>query len=178
MQYNFSLEISVGAIYVRKYFDEHSKSEAINITKSIHEEFINNLKRVSWMDEKSRAAAIAKANAMHFNIAYPNELADDRKLEEYYRGLELRPDSLIHSVMNIRKFTNDHTIGQLRQPINKTDWKVHSIPTKVGGYYSISENGIRMSFQMLIWKDWLHLTFTIFVHRAASRIPSRTLFLE
>lgn len=139
------MEISVGATYIRKYFDENSKSEALNITKSIHEEFINNLKGVSWMDEESRTAAIAKAVAMHFNIAYPDELIDDQKLEKYFHGLELSSDSFIHSVMNIRKFTSERTMSKLRVPINKTDWETHSIPTKVGGYYSISENSIRMS---------------------------------
>lgn len=133
-------------MYVRKYFDEKSKQTAITITKSIHEAFINDLKSVSWMDDKSREAAIAKAKAMHFHIAYPDELVDDEKLQQYYRNLELEPDSLLHSIMRIRRFLSDHTLSKLREPLNKTDWEEHSIPTKVGGFYSISENSIRMSF--------------------------------
>lgn len=144
-------------MYVRKYFDEKSKQTAIKITKSIHEAFINNLKTISWMDDKSRVAAIGKAKAMHFHIAYPDELIDDNKLKLYYRDLELEPNSLLHSVMRIRRFVSDHTLKKLRQPLNKTDWEEHSIPTKVGGFYSISENSIRKSFERAIQVQFLNI---------------------
>lgn len=139
----FSLPIATGAIYVRKYFNSDTKRAVSQLVGSIHAELLNTLRTVSWMDEKTRAAAIAKALAMHFHIAYANELIDDAKLQEHYSGLDLRADSLLHSIMAIRKFRNQHLVNQLRQPINKTDWETHSMITAVNAFYSHTENSIR-----------------------------------
>lgn len=108
-----SLPISASATYIRKYFNEKSKEAAILLARSIHKEFIKTLKKVSWMDESTRREAIAKANAMGFNMGYPDELTDHNKLEEYYRELELQPDSLLHSVLRIRKFTRNIKIKEV-----------------------------------------------------------------
>lgn len=120
------------------------------LTKTIHQEFIETLKTVPWMDENSRTAAIVKANQMDFHIAYPDELVDDNKLEEYYRDLELQPDSLIHSIGNIYKFFAIRSIRKLRQPVNKTNWETHSRATTVNAFYSLTENSIRKLISNLL----------------------------
>ena len=139
----FSLPIATGAIYVRKYFNGNTKSAVSQLVHSIHDELLKTLRTVSWMDEQTRAAAVAKALAMHFHIAYADELIDDDKLQEHYDGLELQTDSLLHSIMAIRKFRNQHIVDQLRKPINKTDWETHSMITAVNAFYSHTENSIR-----------------------------------
>lgn len=105
--------------------------------------FIENLSSVEWMDEKTRALALEKAYGMHIHIAYPNELLDDTKLNEYYDGLIIRPDSLLDNVMQIRKFMRHRKIIQFRETINKTDWQTHSRVTAVNAYNSLMENSIR-----------------------------------
>lgn len=138
-----SLSISVGASYVQKYFNEQTKQVAAVLTKTIHEEFIETLQNVPWLDEKSRAAAIVKVHNMHFNVAFPQELVDNEKLENYYRGLELQPDSLLQNIIQIHKFFHRRSINKLRLPVNKTDWETHSITTSVNAFYSFAENSIR-----------------------------------
>lgn len=120
----FSLQISTAATYIRKYFNKESKDAAILLASSIHKELIRMLKNTPWMDEKTRSAAIEKANAIGFNIAYPDELTDDNKLEEYYRELQLQPDSLLHSVLRVRNFLKNKKIQDFRAPIVKNDWRV------------------------------------------------------
>lgn len=139
-----SLPISTGATYVRKYFDEESKKVAQNMANIIRDEFIKTLKELSWMDEQTRAEALKKANAVVLHVAYPDELIDNDKLEKYYQDLELQPNSLLHSVLNIRKFARNRTINQLRKPINKTDWETHSNAAVVNAYNALLENSIRM----------------------------------
>lgn len=147
--FHFSLPIATGAIYVRKYFNSDAKNAITQLVHSIHDELLNTLHTVSWMDNKTRGAAIAKALAMHFHIAYANELIDDDKLQEHYNGLDLHADSLLHSIMEIRKFRNKHLVEQLRTPINKTDWETHSMITAVNAFYSHTENSIR---RFRFWK--------------------------
>lgn len=138
-----SLPISVGALYVRKYFNEESKNAAVELVNTIREEYIKILQSVSWMDEGTRAAAIEKAQSMTSHIAYPDELTDNNKLEEYYDGLELAPNTLLKNVLRIRTFKDNLIIQKLRKPVNKTDWETHTMPTTVNAAYSPLENSIR-----------------------------------
>lgn len=97
------------------------------------------------MDEKTRGFALEKTQGMHFHIAYPNsnELFDDHKLNEYYEGLTMQPDSLLLNVIRIQKFDRNRKIIQFRKTINKTDWQTHSIVTSVNAYNSLRENSVR-----------------------------------
>lgn len=142
----FSLSISVGALYVRKYFNEKSKKAAVELVNTIREEYIKILRAVSWMDERRRVSAIEKAQSMTSHIAYPDELTDNNKLEEYYAGLELEPNTLFKNVLRIRIFKDNLIIQKLRKPVNKTDWETHTMPATVNAAYSPLENSIRMSF--------------------------------
>lgn len=138
-----SLSISVGAAYVQKYFNEESKKAASNLVDRIHEEFVKTLKNVPWMDDETKAAAIDKVGTVDYHIGYPNELADNNKLEEHYSGLELDPNSYLQSLLRIRNFEINNFISKLRQPVNKTDWESHSMPAIVNAFYSSLENSIR-----------------------------------
>lgn len=113
----------MAATYVRKYVDKKSKDEVTQFAKNIQNEFIEMLKRASWMVGKTREKAIEKANMMLINIAYPDELNDDTKLDEFYHGLELQPNSLLLSVLNVQKFAKDTQIRDFRVPILKNDWR-------------------------------------------------------
>lgn len=117
-----SFPIPVAAAYIRKYFDKHSKDVVESLTHDVHREFIKKLEKIPWMDESTRHEAIRKANAMAFRIGYPDELTNDEKMNEYYRGLELNNNSLFYSVLEIRKFEQLREIKALHEPIDKNDW--------------------------------------------------------
>lgn len=138
-----SLPISVGALYVRKYFSEESRQIAIEMVDDIRDEFINILGEISWMDGETRTEAIKKANALTKHIGYPNELADNNKLEEYFQDLEIEPDNLLLNTLRLNVFGTDYKFNKLRQAVNKTDWITHSKPALVGAFYSSLENSIR-----------------------------------
>lgn len=86
LSYTFSnsLPIAAGALYVRKYFNEEARQNAIEMVADIRSEFEDILRKVDWMDEQTRQNALDKAKSMATHIAYPDELLDNRKLEEFY----------------------------------------------------------------------------------------------
>lgn len=55
-----SLPISVGALYVRKHFQQNAKRTALEMVNGIRAEFEKILQTVPWMDSTTRAAAISK----------------------------------------------------------------------------------------------------------------------
>lgn len=113
------------------------------MVENIRDEFISILNDVDWMDEKTRQEAIKKAKALTAHVGYPNELADNNKLEEYYHNLEIEPDNLLLNTLRLNVFNTDHSLSKLREPVNKTDWETHSKPAVVNAYYSSLENSIR-----------------------------------
>lgn len=118
------------------------------------------------MDLKTLELALEKARGMHFHIAHPNELLDDNKLNEYYDGLTMQPDSLLHNVMRIQQFMRNRKIIHFRTAINKTDWQTHSIVTAVNAYNSLMENSVRMLilYRLFFRKDSEGLQNIDFIH--------------
>nr|CAH7760509.1 unnamed protein product [Callosobruchus chinensis] len=109
----------------------------------IRAEFYDILKRVDWMDDVTRKHALDKAKAMTTHIAYPDELLDDRKLEQFYENLELDPEHYLHSILNLTLFGTRFSFKRLREPVNKTDWITHGRPAVVNAFYSSIENSIQ-----------------------------------
>lgn len=157
-----SLSIAAGALYVRKHFQEDAKRTALEMVNGIRKEFENILREVTWMDEQTRQAALDKVHAMATHIGYPDEIMDNKKIENYYEKLEIDPDNYLLSVLNMNVFGTDYAFNKLRKPANKTDWVTHARPAIVNAFYSSIENSIREYFlcrtksnrEIGKWKLW------------------------
>lgn len=134
--------IATGALYVRKFFNEKSKETASEMVHSIKNEFEEILSNVSWMDDKTKAAALCKVEKMVSHIGYPDELMDDKKLIDYYEGLHVPEHEYLKSVLNLNRFRLDSEVKKFRMPVNKTDWITHSEVAIANAYYSWLENSI------------------------------------
>ncbi|XP_058793347.1 neprilysin-2-like isoform X3 [Phymastichus coffea] len=138
-----SFSIAIGANYVRKYFNEDAKKNAVEMVSEIRQEFMKILQKVDWMDETTRKAALDKAESMSTHIAYPDELLDDKKLEELYAKLDISPGNYLQSILNLTLFNNEYSFDKLRKPVNKSDWVTHGRPAIVNAFYSSIENSIQ-----------------------------------
>lgn len=137
----------MGALYVRRYFNEEARQAATDLMEDIRDAFIYNLYNVPWMDEKTRIEAIKKAKLVVAHIGYPNELNDDNRLEEYYKGLEIGSDNLLLNTLRAKIFEADILFKKLHETVNKTDWRAHSIPAEVNAFYIDSENSVRKNMK-------------------------------
>jgi membrane metallo-endopeptidase-like protein 1 len=99
--------------------------------------------KVDWMDEETKKSALNKAESMSTHIAYPDELLDDNKLEEFYKKLEITPGNYLQSILNLTLFGTEYSFEKLRKPVNKSDWVTHGRPAIVNAFYSSIENSIR-----------------------------------
>merc|ERR1711971_1238337 len=90
-----SLTNAVGAMYAKKYFNKGDKDVADEMAENIRATFRRMLEEVDWMDERTRAKALEKADKITPHIAYAEEILDDELLSEYYEGLELADDSFL-----------------------------------------------------------------------------------
>lgn len=130
-------------MYIRKFFTEESKNAALDLVNNIRDEFVNILHEIPWMDAATKETAIEKANALTKHIGYPDELADNAKLEEFYKDLDIEADNLLLDTLRLTVFRTNYAYSKLREPVNKTDWVTHSKPALVNAFYSSLENSIR-----------------------------------
>lgn len=128
---------------MRKYFNDNVKEHAVEIVENIQAEFVNMLQKVTWMDETTKSAAIEKARKLVAHIAYPEELTNNTKLEEYYSSLEMKEDEYFMNGLRLNKFKSEYALRELYNPVNKNDWLTHATPAMTNAFYSALENSIR-----------------------------------
>lgn len=64
---------------------------SIDIYANINKAFKAGLPSLSWMDDATRVAASAKADAVTQKIGYPDWIEDPVKLEKHYENVYIRP---------------------------------------------------------------------------------------
>ncbi|KAK2705540.1 neprilysin-2-like [Artemia franciscana] len=138
-----SLANAMGSLYVRKFFQEDAKAAAVEMVNDIKETFFEILDTIDWMDEETRLRAKKKAETITTHIAYPEELMQNQKLIDLYKGLELSSDEYLDNALNLTRFGTNYAFGKLREPVNKTDWISHGRPAIVNAFYSSIENSIQ-----------------------------------
>lgn len=85
----FRFKLAIGALYVRNFFDEVAKAEAVLMINNIRQVFTRTLKKISWMSDTVRLHALEKMKAITNFVAYPDELMDDKKIEQYYQDFKV-----------------------------------------------------------------------------------------
>jgi len=135
-----SMANAVGSLYVTKYFDEDSKSTALDMVARIRNQFELIINQVDWMDDETKERAKVKAKGMVEHIGYPPELLEMKKLKDLYEGLELSSDNYFENALNMTKFGTNYAFSKLREKVNKTDWVRHGRPAVVNAFYSPLEN--------------------------------------
>lgn len=94
------------------------------------------------MDEETKRVAMAKHAKLDHFIGYPEEIMDDRKLNEFYENLEFHDDDFFKNMEKLSNF--DLAIGfkRLREPVIKTDWRDRYPSTMANALYSPLRNSI------------------------------------
>lgn len=156
-----SLPISLAALYVRKFFKDSAKVSALDMVSNIRQQFEDVLTAVPWMDEETRAEALLKMRAMAAHIGYPNELGDDAALTGHYRDLEVDSERYLESVLSVNVFETNYEFGQLRLPVNKTDWVRHAKVATLNALYRPTQNSIcelrsEFKFRLISMFDIIH----------------------
>ncbi|KAL3280926.1 hypothetical protein HHI36_004152 [Cryptolaemus montrouzieri] len=138
------LNVVVGALYIRKYFDANDRTQTEEIVENIEEQFMKLLRNVDWMDQETKNQALEKLKAMDKFVGYPGELMDDSKLEEYYNNLHINSDNYVEVILNVSKFETDKDMKQLSEPVIKLDWRTRSSVAVVNAYYDLNANAIQV----------------------------------
>ncbi|RZC35967.1 Peptidase M13 N domain containing protein, partial [Asbolus verrucosus] len=149
MQTKLGTYIATGALYVKHFFNKESKQTMIELVDNIQHQFIEILKTVDWMDDVTRQHALEKAEAIRAYIAYPDELLNDEKIDEYYRNLTVNPQKYLESAQNVTLFVLQNMFKKLDMPADTKDWKDHALAIFINAYYNPNQNSIEFPASLL-----------------------------
>lgn len=132
--------MAVGALFVRKYFDEKSKQDMTTMVKELQTSFREILSETDWIDGSTRRLALKKLESMSLKIGYPDFILSRNKLDEKYANLHIHPDKYFENTLNVLKFLNQEEQKKNGASVNKTIWQ--TTPAVVNAFYSRSRNQI------------------------------------
>lgn len=86
-QVNSNMGMAVGAMFVRRYFDENSKRDTMDMTHELQQSFREILESTDWIDFSTKQLAELKVNAMSLRIGYPDYILSHDELNAKYQDL-------------------------------------------------------------------------------------------
>uniref|UniRef100_A0A915EDN2 Uncharacterized protein n=1 Tax=Ditylenchus dipsaci TaxID=166011 RepID=A0A915EDN2_9BILA len=115
----------VDQIYPTKKHKKAIKQAVGKMIDQVISAFQGMLGQLDWMTESTRVGAYNKLNNMVRNIAYPDFIVDDDKLDAYYAGLNLsssqNSDEMFHELMRFYTMKSLTKLGE-RKGTDRTDW--------------------------------------------------------
>ncbi|XP_059807760.1 endothelin-converting enzyme 1-like isoform X2 [Hypanus sabinus] len=134
------LGFSLGALFIKEAFAQDSRRIAEEMISEIKAAFEENMKKVTWMDEETKAAAKEKADAIYNLIGFPKFILDAKELDEVFRDYKVVPNLYFQNMLEFYNFSTRVMADQLRKSPNKDQWSV--TPPTVNAYYSPTRNMI------------------------------------
>lgn len=139
-QVNTNMGMALGAMFVRKYFDENSKQDTIDMTSDIQQSFREILNATEWIDAPTKLLAEMKVNEMSLRIGYPDFILNHDELNDKYKDLSIDPYKYFENTLAVLVHLTRTEQIKLGEPVNKTAW--NTAPAVVNAYYSRNQNQI------------------------------------
>ena len=125
----------LGKLYCAKYFDESSKSQALQIVETVRQALEDRLREVDWMtSDATREEALKKMSRFRVKIGYPDKWID-------YTSLKIEEgDSFLSMVFKARVFDHMRDVEEMNAPTDREKWFM--TPQTINAYYHPSLNEI------------------------------------
>ncbi|XP_051856891.1 kell blood group glycoprotein isoform X3 [Antechinus flavipes] len=130
-------EPTLGAMFVQETFDQRSQDTATQFFSEIQNALSKHLKKLPWMDEKSRREVQAKLSQLKGEIGAPKELLKSNPAKQDYQDINFGP-SFLQTFLSCSQSLRERTMRSVLETPHSHSWKVP--PWEVKAYYSISDN--------------------------------------
>jgi len=131
---------AAGKFFVDVMFPGDSKKVAEDMTNSIIESFKRRIEALDWLDDKTRAGALEKMNALLKKIGYPEFIKSQKELWDYYADLLIiKGDFFGNYYRRVINAVRENW-QKLLKPTDIEKW--HMFPQTVNAYYNPLVNEI------------------------------------
>ncbi len=112
--------------FIQKTFGTDGKAKALEIIQAIEGAMEKNLKALSWMDDKTRAAALTKLHRIANKIGFPDK-------PRSYDTLQVKRDSYLSNLAAAASYETKRDLAKIGKPLDRSEWLM-TAPT-VNAYY-------------------------------------------
>jgi len=124
---------ALGQLYVAEYFPPEAKARVLKLVADLRAALRDRLQQLEWMDEATRAKAVAKLDAYSVKMGYPDKWKD-------YSSVKITRGSYLANVHAADAYEVRRNYNKIGKPVDKTEWFM--TPPTVNAYYSPQFNGI------------------------------------
>ena len=124
---------AVGQIYVDQFFKPEAKAAMDQLVANLRMALRENLGKIDWMGDATKAEAYKKLDSFRPKIGYPSKWKD-------YASVRIVPDNLMANVLAMRKFYLDDQNARIGKKTDRDEWFM--TPQTVNAYYNASFNEI------------------------------------
>jgi endothelin-converting enzyme/putative endopeptidase len=135
-----SLGEAVGRLYVAKYWPDSTANQARELVDDMRAAYREKISNASWMDERTRKAALEKLAAFDPRIGHPVKWID-------YSSLEISRDNPLANAVNTEKFQWELQLKRFPKSVDRTLWDM--TPQTVNAYYDPTMNQITVPAAIL-----------------------------
>ena len=128
-----SIGDALGQLYVADYFPPESKARVLKLVADLRASLGDRIRALEWMDEPTKAKALAKLDAFTVKMGYPDKWKD-------YSTVKIDRGNYVANVLAARAYEQDRDLKKIGQPVDKTEW--HMTTPTVNAYYSPLRNEV------------------------------------
>ncbi|XP_020284436.1 endothelin-converting enzyme 1-like isoform X2 [Pseudomyrmex gracilis] len=147
---NQLMGMAVSWLFVDPTFQTKTGYKVREMVEDIREAFVSLVSRTDWMDETTKSATLEKSRKMSSEIGFPKWLFDKKKLDEYYKGVDLSETKYLENMVQIVRLSWNATWASLRDN-NNLDNKLYwtTDPTDVNAFHTFHVNQITIPVGIL-----------------------------
>ncbi|XP_059028077.1 kell blood group glycoprotein isoform X4 [Mustela lutreola] len=128
---------TLAALFVREAFSPSTQSAAMELFTAIKNALISRLRRIPWMDEKTRQEAQNRVTQLQVKMGAPEWALEPSQARQEYNDIQLGP-SYLQSFLSCFRSLQARTVQSFLQSFPYHRWKVS--PWGVNAYYSIPDH--------------------------------------
>ncbi|XP_057334187.1 neprilysin-2-like [Microplitis mediator] len=102
--------------------DHKVKSQIDLMALDLKQKLIDTINRTNWLDDESRNKLTGDIESLRVITGYPEVLLDDKKMEEYFQGLEITPDDFLRNIHAANAFRKNKIFTTALKPSDETNW--------------------------------------------------------
>ncbi|RZT91894.1 M13 family metallopeptidase [Rivibacter subsaxonicus] len=124
---------ALGQMFVEKTFAPATRDAAVAMTRHIEDAMRARIEALDWMSEPTKAAALAKLQAISDKVGYPERWRD-------YGGLAIAREGFVGNVQRSLGFERARQLAKIGRPLDRGEWFM--TPPTVNAYYDPQMNSI------------------------------------
>jgi putative endopeptidase len=124
---NGAMGESVGRIYVERHFPTESRRQMSDLIGNLRAAFQDRLRQLDWMDEETRAQALAKLDTFEPRIGHPERFID-------YAPIRVDRGDLLGNVLRAGEFAWNLQVSRLPNPVDRGLWDMN--PQTINASYN------------------------------------------